>query len=513
MRAYAPIELTMSDRQEVSLRERVKAPPSQLMIDAYYMPAVAAGIRYQFDHEMRIHLAHVLMLDAQGIVGRADVSRILRTLLELQQAGASTLNIDYSQEDLYSYVESHVVRALGRETGGRMHTARSRNDLHTTSWRLALREHLLAVLDQLNGLRETSLRLADHHAGTVMPGYTHSQHAQPIPLGYYLLTFAEVLGRDHSRLFAALERCDCCPLGAGALSTTGFPIDRNFVRDLLGFRELVEIAYDAVSCRDDVYEAAACMAVLATTVSRLATDLQAWNTMEYAMIELADEYSSVSSIMPQKKNPKALEYAKSAAAYVTGALTTVLACAKNTALGDVNDGVTAINVPALEAATHTRSVLGVMDGVLRTLTVRTERMRHLADIGFGSATELADVIVRETGLSFRMAHNVVGTVVREAIEAGRTAITITSADLDRASQSLFGKSLAIDADIVRTEPDPGENIRLRTIVGGPANVSDMVKHREHSLAADRSAVAAMRSRIDDATQRLNSMAHRIAAKT
>jgi len=502
----------MNDKHDVSLRERVKAPPAQSLVDAYFAPSVEAGIRYQFEHEMRIHLAHALMLERQRIVARADIERIVRALLDLQRAGAGALAIDYRQEDLYSYVESHIVRTLGRDTGGRLHTARSRNDLHTTSWRLALREHLLAVLDELNALRATSLRLAAEHAETVMPGYTHSQHAQPIPFGYYLLTFAEVLGRDFARLRAALDHCDCCPLGAGALSTTGFPIDRDFVRDLLGFRELVEIAYDGVSCRDDVHEAAACMAVLMTGVSRLAFDLQAWNTLEYGMLELADEYSSVSSIMPQKKNPQALEYAKSAAAHVTGALTTVLACSKNTALGDVHDGVSAINVPVLEAAARARATLKVMDGVLQTMTVRAERMRHLAEIGFGTATELADVIVRETGLSFRMAHNIVGAVVRDAIEARRTALTITASDLDRAAQTLFGQALGINPDVVRKALDPAENIKLRTVVGGPAHVREMADRRTRALEADRSAIATVRNRIGDATQRLNAAAQRIAAK-
>jgi argininosuccinate lyase len=497
----------------VSIRERVKAPPAKALVDAYFAPSVAAGIRFQFAPEMRIHLAHAVMLERQGIVSRADIARILRVLLDLRATGPESLGIDYRQEDLYSYVETHIVRTLGPEVGGRLHTARSRNDLHTTSWRLALRARLLDLLQALIALRRATLDLALRHAETVMPGYTHTQHAQPVSLGYYLLTAAEVLGRDFTRLLGALDHCDCCPLGAGALTTTGFPIDRQLVADLLGFRQLLEIAYDGVSCRDDAHEAVAAAAVMMTGLSRLATDLKSWNTMEYGMIELADEYSAVSSIMPQKKNPQALEHIKGAAAKVTGALTTALACSKNTALADVNDGVTALNVPVVEAMDDSRSCLVIMQGVLETMTVRPARMRHLAEIGFGTATELSDVIVRETGMSFRMAHNIVGKVVRETIEAGRTALDIDAGALEAASQSLFARGLGISDAVVRNALDPMENIRLRTVAGGPAPVrmQEMVSGRITALERDEGSVRTTLQRIARADERLESMVSALLA--
>lgn len=491
----------------VSIRERVKQPPAQSLVEAYFAPSVAAGIRFQFEPEMRIHLAHAVMLERQGIVSRPDIARILQVLLDLRGAGSASLGIDYKQEDLYSYVESHIVRTLGPEVGGRLHTARSRNDLHTTSWRLALRARLIELLQALNSLRRCTLELALRHAETVMPGYTHTQHAQPVSLGYYLLTAAEVLGRDCTRLFGALAHCDCCPLGAGALTTTGFPIDRQLVSDLLGFEQLLEIAYDGVSCRDDAHEAVAAAAVMMTGLSRLATDLKSWNTMEFGMIELADEFSAVSSIMPQKKNPQALEYIKGAAAKVTGALTTALACSKNTALADVNDGVTALNVPVAEAVEESRSSLVVMRGVLETMTVRPARMRHLAEIGFGTATELSDVIVRETGMSFRMAHNIVGKVVRETLEAGRTALEIDANALEQAAQALFGRGLGLSEAVVRNALDPMENLRLRTITGGPAplRMQEMVGRRGGALDADEAKLRRVRERVASADERLNTM--------
>ena len=488
----------------VQLRERVKEPPAKALVDAYYVPAVANSIKFVFAPEMRIHLAHALMLAEQGIVKRADIAAILPVVLDLEARGAGLLSIDYSQEDLYSYVERYIVKVLGPDVGGRLHTARSRNDLNVTSWRLALRDRLIAALDDLNQLRAVVLLLANRYAETVMPGYTHTQHAQPISLGYYLLSVGDVLARDLTRLSGALAHADLSPLGAGALTTTGFPIDRESVARMLGFAGLVESAYDAVSSRDDVHETAAALAVLMTGLSRVAADLQSWNTAEYAFIELADAYSSVSSIMPQKKNPQALEFTKAAAGIVTGALTAVLAASKNTSYSDVNDGVSAINVPVLEALDRTRATLAVMRGVLETMTVKPERMATAAADGYGTATELADVIVRETGMSFRMAHNIVGRVVREAIEAGRTAPEITTADLDQACVVLFGKPLGISAAAVRRALDPAENLKSRTVTGGPAacEIARMLAKRQLALQADMHAVATTRTRVARAEQTL-----------
>ena len=490
----------MTDKPTVSLRERVKKPPAQALVDAYYAPAIANGVKHLFPHEMRVHLAHALMLADQGIVGREDIATILAELLRLNEEGPSSLQIDYLQEDLYSYVESHLIGRLGSDVGGRLHTGRSRNDLNVTSWRLALRAKVLDVLDGLAALRGTVLGLARDHRELVMPGYTHSQHAQPISLGYYFLAFADVLARDFRRLAGALDHVDCSPLGAGALNTTAYPIDRHATARSLGFPGLVEVAYDAVSSRDDAHEVVAALAILMTGLSRLATDLQSWNTAEFGFIELADEFSSVSSIMPQKKNPQGLEYAKAAAAQVTGALTTVLACSKNTSFSDVNDGVTALNVPALDAAERTRCCLSVIDGILRTLSVRPEAMRRAAAVGFGTATELADAIVRASGLSFRKAHNIVGRVVRETIEAGRIATDITPSDVALAARSLFDLELHLAPEVVASALDPDKNVRTRTLAGGPApeTVLAMVEARAAALDEDRGSVASIRRRIAEA---------------
>jgi argininosuccinate lyase len=484
----------------VSLRERLKSPPATAMIESYFAPAVAASIRHVFDHEMRIHLAHAMMLGEQGIIETDEMVQILAVLTSLRADGAGVLEIDNLQEDAYSYVEKYLVAQLGPETGGRLHTGRSRNDLHTTSWRMALREKLMALSSAVFVLRKTMLRLARAHVCTIMPGYTHTQHAQPISFGYYLLAAADLLQRDSRRIESALACCDRSPLGAGALSTTGFPINREMTARDLGFAELVEVAYDAVAIRDDLQEASTALAVMMTGISRVATDLQTWNTMEFGFVELDDAYSSVSSIMPQKKNPQALEHVKGVAAMATGNLITVLSSAKNTALADVNDGVSSGNVPCVEAIDRATRAIRVFDGALATLSVRPEVMLHAAKNGFGTATELADVIVRLTPLSFRMSHNVVGRVVRKIIEEGRSAMEIGTSDLDDAAEHLFGYPLKIDPAEVRLALDPTENVRSRIVTGGPAPVRmlEMLDRRDAALSKAVTRLNSVLTRIADA---------------
>jgi len=498
------LEAGASETGEPGLRERVKAPPSPELVEAYYAPAVARALRWCFAADMQVHLAHGVMLAECGIVDAAKMRPILAAVRALREAGPGALAVDHTQEDLYSYVERHIVRTLGVDVGGRLHTGRSRNDLNVTVWRMALRDALIALLGDLGRLRATLLDRAAAHAGTVMPGYTHSQHAQPITLGYYLVAFADAVARDAARLTGALGRVDACPLGAGALATTAFPIDRRRTAALLGFPDLVEVAYDAVASRDDALETVSALAVLMTGLSRLATDLQAWNTAEYGFIELDDSHSSVSSIMPQKKNPQALEYAKAAAGQVTGALVAALSSAKNTAFGDVNDGVTSLNGPVLDAVDTTAKTIRLLDAVVAKLAVRPERMLQATEDGFGTATELADTIVRETGMSFRQAHAIVARVVRDAIASGKTAGRIDVADLDAAAHAVVGRPLGLSAETVRTALDATANVAARTATGGPApaEMARMLADRRTRLSTDEAATAAVATRLKRAGETL-----------
>src|SRR5690606_8219744 len=259
------------------------------------------------------------------------------------------------------------------------------------------------------------LDLAERYAETIMPGYTHSQHAQPITLGYYFAAFADVLARDARRIDAAYATNNCNPLGAAALTTTGFPIDRAQTTRSLGFDGLVENGYDAVASRDDAEEATCALAILGVHLARLAEDLFVWHTAEFGLVEFSDDYANVSSIMPQKKNPGLLEFVKKEAGHLIGSATQALAAIKGSWFTDASDASDGGNDPAMEACQTAVACLEVLAGALGSMEVRADHMLHLARTGYGTMTEVADTIVRDSGISFREAHNIVGKTVVQAL--------------------------------------------------------------------------------------------------
>ena len=458
----------MSEGDNVQLRERVHEKPSDDLVQRVNAPALARALQVAFEPQMQIHLAHTAMLARQGIIGQSDARAILTVLVEIHRAGPTGLEIDHGLEDMYSHIERALIRRVGPEVGGRMHTGRSRNDLGVTTDRMVLRTNLLALLDDVLAFHQVLLDLAEAHIETVMPGLTHSQHAQIITLGYYFAAFADVVSRDLARLEAAYGRVNRNPLGAAALTTTGFPLDRGMTTTLLGFDGLVENAYDAIVSRDDVTEATAAVATLMTNLSRLAEDLWIWSTLEFGYAELADRYCSVSSIMPQKKNPGVLEKIKAMSAQAIGDSMAAFSAVKNVSFSECGDAQTGGNLPLDAAIRLAITALDLFRGVLPSTTFRKERMRYLAEIGFATMTELADTIVREKGMSFRMAHNVVGKTVARALEEGKTAIDLTTQMLDESCQELFGHPLGLTQAALTQALDPWGNVCVRTVTGGPA---------------------------------------------
>ncbi|MFI6348554.1 argininosuccinate lyase [Streptomyces sp. NPDC050560] len=502
-----------SGTEGLSVRRRLGGAPSGEMAEFVFGPSVQRQLTYNAVHEVETHLAHVLMLVRQGIVPPDAGAALLGALVRLEDGGRAEVTVDGTEEDLYTYVERWVIGEVGGYAGGMLQTARSRNDLHTTAWRMALRERLLAVWDALAHLRETLLRLADTHAETVMPGYTHTHHAQPITFGYYLRSFVEVLLRDGERLVGAMSRVNLSPLGSAALSGTSFDIDRAFTADLLGFTAPLDVCYDGVASRDDGYEAAGLLSGLCASLSRLALDIQLWCTKEFGFLELSDEFGVASSIMPQKKSPVALERVKGLCGSVIGNGVGVLACAKNTSFADVNDGATEVNGPLMEAAVGTRMALGLLSGIVGTLSVRPERMLDEAASGFGTATDVAELVARTGGLSFRVAHNIVGVAVRRALAAGKEARELTPDDLDAAGAEVTGSPVGVPEADLAVALDPVHSVQTHTMLGGPARapLADIARRQRARADAQHTEMAATADRVDDARARLWSLARQTAA--
>ncbi len=468
---------------------------------------------YRADDLLLINYAHVVMLYEKGIIRLEDARQILGTIKKLETAGVNkTIHLDPRVGDLSTHVEAYIIGETGQEVGGKIHTGRSRNDLYPTLTRMLLRRSLLDVYSALITLEESLLGVAAHHRETIMPGYTHhSQHAQPVTLGYFLLGNSDVFLRDIERLEDLWPRLNRCPMGAAALATTGFPLDRNRISALLGFDGIHEHAYDAVSSRDFLLEFLFVLSAITSDMGRMAEDILLWNTFEFGMVVLADEYTSFSTIMPQKKNPVSIESLRAFNPIITGKLFNAFGILKAEPWCNGRE-TTILDDDSVDLGGQVRNMILLLNGILKTMEVKKERMRELARKGFSTATELADTLVREYGLPFRTAHQVVGFVVKKAVDGGFDSTGITSSMVEEGIQELLGQELKIDPESVRKALDPAENIEMRRLPGGPAieEVTRMLKEREKTLDSKRAYLSNRRSQIAGAYETLRQRSEEIA---
>jgi argininosuccinate lyase len=479
------------------MRDRVKVDPHPVLIKHLFAGALRENALTSFHHLMQVNAAHVILLDRCQAIARRDAQALLLLYRQMVQAGPECLDLDPRLEDLHFNVEAHVIRQLGEEVGGRMHTGRSRNDLNATISRMQTREAILRLVERSQALRTALLDRAVEHAETLMPGYTHLQPAQPITFGYYLAALADALARDSARLAATYERTNGCPLGAGALAGTGFPLDRRLAAELLGFDGLVENALDAVASRDHVLEVLAALAILTVTLSRLAQDLYVWATDEFGFVTLADEVSIVSSIMPQKKNPITLEHCKGKAAQVLGALVAALGAMRATPFSNVRDVNREAVSPLGEGVAQAEASLELMTVTIETLSVNPARMLARAQADFSTVTELADTLVRVEGLPFRTAHRIVAEVVVEALQAGKSAGAIDAEAVRQAAERVAGRRLALEDSTVHRALDAWSNVRGRQTLGSatPDETRRMVARARATLASESEWLAEKRSRL------------------
>jgi argininosuccinate lyase len=366
-------------------------------------------------------------------------------------------------------VERRLIEKIGG-VGGKLHTARSRNDQVALDLRLFLREEIAAICAGLDRLRHAFATLAARHADVILPGYTHLQPAQPVLFGHHCLAYAEMLARDAGRFDDCRSRLDVLPLGSGALAGTTFPIDRPYVARRLGFRAVSANSMDAVSDRDFAAEFLAAGAILGMHLSRLAEDLILWSSQEFGFVELPDAFTTGSSIMPQKKNPDVAELIRGKTGRLYGNLMALLTTLKGLPM-TYNRDLQEDKEPVFDSVDTIRSSLAILSALLPHLRVRRERMGAAATAGFTLATELADYLATK-GMPFRDAHGVVGAIVRHCLAVGRGLEQLTLPELRRFSP-LFG----ID---VKKWLSAAAAVRRRRAVGGtsPANVRRQLRrHR------------------------------------
>ncbi len=376
-------------------------------------------------------------------------------------------------EDVHDYVESQLRHHVGA-LAGKLHTGRSRNDQVATDFRLHLKAAASAITTGLQTLRRALVAKAEASKSHALPGYTHLQRAQPQLWAQQFLSFFEMLGRDAERLAGCLERLDRCPLGSGAIAGTAYPIDRERLATALGFAAPTRNALDATSDRDFAIELVQTLAVVMMHLSRLAEDLILFSSEEFGFVSLADAYSTGSSLMPQKKNPDALELIRGKASRLVGHQTALLCLMKGLPSG-YNKDLQEDKATVLDAVETTRASLAIMAGVIDTLTIHYDRAEREARRGFLAATDIADRLVR-TGMPFREAHTLTGELVLMALRVGKDLETLSEEDYAAFHPSLSGAAEATTLEAV---------LAARRVLGGtaPASVRDALARAKATLSA------------------------------
>ena len=449
---------------------------------------------------MAIHYAHLVMLTRQGIVGAADARAIRGALDAIDLDGVRRARYDGSCEDLFFYLERLLIERCGEDAAGRLHTARSRNDIDMTMYRMQQRAMVLAVFEGIGRLRRALLELASRHRSDVFAAHTHGQPAQPSTIAHYLIAAVEQMERDAVRLRAAYASTNHNPLGSCAISGTGFPIDRELTAALLGFDGTTGNTYGSIATVDYLLESVSAASVMLAGLGRFVQDLLLWCTREFGYVRLADGFVQCSSIMPQKRNPVALEHARAIASKALGQSAAIVLTVHNTPFGDIVD--TEDDLQPLVAAMFRDAVRAVrlVAAAMRGLEFDTARMAARAAEGWITVTELADTLARDYAVPFRAGHAIASRLVDRAPRPGQPLSPV----LRDVSREVLGREVEIDEATLARILSPEHFVEVRTTHGGPApsETAKAIAGSEARLAADDEWLAGRMRRLRDAEERL-----------
>jgi len=458
--------------------------------------------RYFLDSLLEIHSAHTLMLCRQRILRRQEAEACLAALGNLDREALAVAEREQSCEDLFFYIEQCLQQECGCDVAGKMHTARSRNDIDVTMYRMVLRREILKLVAAVVDALRVLLECASDNLATLMPAYTHTQPAQPTTLAHYLMAAVEFLERDASRLRALFDRVNRSPLGACAITTTGFPIDREYTAELLGFDGVQPNSYGAIAAVDYLTESAATVAVSMISLGRLVQDLLLWCSAEFGFLRLDDAFVQVSSIMPQKRNPVALEHTRVLASKALGQAQAVLTCAHNTPFGDTVDAEDDLQPLVLSMFYDGLRALRLFAGVMSAAEVDKERLRRSVSDKPLTVTELADTLVRKEGITFRQAHQLVSQAVEEV--AGAYTHQRLVAALKRLAPKVIERRLKLADRECLKALDPKHFVEVRSIEGGPSPV-----RMQAAIARSRKVMASNQAWVKRKQQLLRSYPKRI----
>lgn len=456
----------------------------------------------------RFDTAHCVMLRERGLLNAEDAAALLRVLAEVDDMGSD--GFPWGDGDLWVQKERFVIGRVGEPIGGRLHTGRSRQDVGVTVQRLHYREIALDTIEALDSAIEAVIGVAERHRESVMPCYTWMQPAQPTTLGHYLTAFAYILLRRAKRLQDAFAETNRSPAGAALQGGTSHDLDRERVADLLGFDSVIRNTRDAATSYDYLSELAFGGALALTDLLRVLEDLTVWHSAEFGLVTLADEWCGTSSIMPQKRNPYPLMLIRSKGSRAVALASQSLSLLEGPTLGPASPNY--LQADCESVLRETRESFELFAAFLPSARFDVVRMRELASSEWAQATDLADVLVRETGVPFRTAHHIVAAVVSEAIAARMHPNEVTATFVNDVAIRKLGHSLSISEGAVASALDVSKGIELRRGLGGtaPTEVGEQLREVREMLSESLRLSDNRRARLLDASRRLDAVAARIA---
>ncbi len=441
--------------------------------DPVYRDTVLAplfeGVKTHFaGHMAQINKAHLVMLVETGILEREKGAAISEALRGIdREVDVSSLTYTGEHEDYFFLVEAELRRRLGPDLGGMLHTARSRNDMDHTVFKMALRTRADAFLTQALTLAETIAGKARLERDTLINAYTHGQPAQPSTFGHYLAAALEVLQRDVARLSDARDVLDHCPMGAAAITTSSFPIDRHRVADLLGFDRPTRNSYGSIAAVDYVTGLYSAIRLMMLHLGRVAQDFQFWSAFEVGQLHVPGSLVQISSIMPQKRNPVPIEHLRHLASVTAGRCDTIVMTMHNTPFTDMNDSEGEVQQAGFSAFESGTRVVDLLASLVEKVSIDTQRVRRTGDAACITITELADTLVRDEGLSFRLAHEIAAATARAVIAKERPLGEGYDA-FATAFETAAGRPTTLGEDVFRTTVAPETFVARRDRFGGPA---------------------------------------------
>jgi argininosuccinate lyase len=444
---------------------------------------------------MAINYAHLVMLAERAIVSPADARSLRDALDGISLDRVRQVLYDGTYEDLFFYIERLIDQACGPDVAGRLHTARSRNDLAMTMYRMRQRECIAALAAATLDLREALIALAERHKESVYGAHTHTQPAQPTTIAHYLLAIIEQLERDAVRLSAAYDATNRNPLGACAITGTGFAIDRDRTSELLGFSGPTCNTYGSIATVDYLLESVSATSVLIVGLGRVIQDLLLWCTMEFGYLRLSDGFVQGSSIMPQKRNPVALEHARAIGSKAVGQAQAIITTVHNTPFGDIVDTEDDLQPLVASMFRDATRMVTLVAAAMRLADFNVDRLASRAADGGTTLTELADTLVRDHGLPFRNAHAIAALLLKARTEDPSAAL---SGALANASNAILGRPLEYSESDLQRIMSPRHFVAVRTTYGGPApsETSRAITESARLLQRDRQDWQSRRAALD-----------------